>query len=76
MTLNGEVPAMLELCGMHSNPLLPSFLSSLGPGVIAPDRVLFTGQIELNCYYAKVDRILSIGQIKRNCIIAKLNDLK
>ena len=41
---NGEAPVMLELCGMRDNSLLPSFPSSIKPGVIAPVRVLSMGQ--------------------------------
>ena len=40
---------MLELSGMRSTPSLPSLPGSLLPGVVAPDKVLSTGQIELNC---------------------------
>ena len=42
---DGEVPVMLELSRTHSLPALP------GPhclGVLAPDRVLSMGRIELN----------------------------
>ena len=46
---DGEVPVMLELWGMQSTPSLPLFPLSLWPRVIAPDRVLPMGQIELNC---------------------------
>ena len=46
---NGEVPAMLELWGMRSTPSLPSLPGPFWPGVVAPDRVLSMGQIELNC---------------------------
>ena len=42
---------MLELWGMRSTPLLPSLPGSLWPGVITPDRVLSTSQIELNCVF-------------------------
>ena len=38
---------MLELWGMQSTPSLPSFPGPLWPGVVAPDRVLSMGQIEL-----------------------------
>ena len=38
---------MLELWGMSSTPSLPLLSGSLWPEVVAPDRVLFTGQIEL-----------------------------
>ena len=45
---DGKAPVMLELCGMESTPLLPSFAGPLWPEVVAPDRVLFKGQIEIN----------------------------
>ena len=38
---------MLELWGMWSAFSLPSLPDSLWAGVVAPDRVLFIGQIEL-----------------------------
>ena len=44
-----EVPVMLELWGMQSTLSLPLLPGSLRLGVVAPDRVLFLGQIELNC---------------------------
>ena len=45
---DGETPpVMLELWGMQSTPLLPSFSGSLWPGVIAPDNILSKNQIEL-----------------------------
>ena len=34
---------------MQSTPSLPSLPGPLWPGVVAPDRVLSMGQIELNC---------------------------
>ena len=40
---------MLELWGMQSIHLLPSLPGSLWPGVVAPDKVLSMGLIELNC---------------------------
>ena len=39
---------MLELWGMQSTPLLLSLYRLLGPGLVAPDRVLSMGQLELN----------------------------
>ena len=33
---DGEVPAMLELWGIRSTPLLPSLPGPLWPGVVAP----------------------------------------
>ena len=46
---DGEVPVMLDLWGMWSTSSLPSLPVPLRPGVVAPDRVLSMGQIELNC---------------------------
>ena len=46
---DGEAPVMLELWGMQCTPLLPSLPGPLCSGVVAPDRVLSIGQIELNC---------------------------
>ena len=42
---------MLELWGMQSTPLLPSFSGSLKPRVVATDRVLSMGRIEINCVF-------------------------
>ena len=39
---------MLELWEMQSTPSLPSLPGPLWPRVVAPDRVLFMGQVELN----------------------------
>ena len=44
---DGEAPVMLELWGMRSTPLLLSFQGPPWPGVVAFDRVLSMGQIEL-----------------------------
>ena len=44
-----KVPVMLKLWGMRSTHSLPSLPYPLSPGLIAPCRVLFKGQIELNC---------------------------
>ena len=46
---------MLDLWGMQSTLLLPLLPGSLWPGVVALDRVLSMGQIELNCVYAKLN---------------------
>ena len=40
---------MLDLWGMQSTTSLPSLPVLLWPRVLAPDRVLSMGQIELNC---------------------------
>ena len=46
---DGEASLMLELWGMQRTHLLPSLPGLLWPGVVAPDKVLSMGQIELNC---------------------------
>ena len=43
-----SVPELLEVSGMHSTPSLSFFPCQLWPGDVAPDEVLFMGQIELN----------------------------
>ena len=45
---DGEVPVMLDLCEIRSTPSLPSLRGPLWLGVVAPDRALSMGQIELN----------------------------
>ena len=45
---DGEAPVTLELWGTWSNPLLPLLPVPLWAGVVASDRVLSMGQIELN----------------------------
>ena len=44
---DGEAPVMLELWGMWSTPLLFLLPGPLWPGMVAADRVLSMGQIEL-----------------------------
>ena len=44
---NGEAPVMLELWGMRSTPSFASLPGSLWLGVVALDRVLSIGRIEL-----------------------------
>ena len=46
---DGETPVMLELWGTRSILSLPLLSSPLYPGVVATDRALSMGQIELNC---------------------------
>ena len=46
---DGVVPVMLELWGMQSTPSLPSLPGLLWLREVALDRVLYMGQIELNC---------------------------
>ena len=45
---DGEAPVTLELWGMKSTPSFPSLPGPLWPGMVAPDRVLSEGQLELN----------------------------
>ena len=45
-----EAPEMLELWGMQSTSSMPSLLDPLYPWVVAPDKVLFMGQIEHDPY--------------------------
>ena len=44
-----EVLVKLELWIMQSTPSLPYLPGPLWPGVVAPERALSMGQIELNC---------------------------
>ena len=72
-----EAPVMLELWGMQSTPSLPSLPGALWLGVVAPDRVLSMGQIELNCvimlnWIAWNRTVLTF----RLCTYAKLHRLK
>ena len=64
---DGETPVMLELWGMWSTPLLPLLFGPLWPRVVAPDRVLSKGQIELNCNYTKLN-CLKLIVFTFNCV--------
>ena len=44
---NDEASVMLEFWEMRSTPSLPSLPGPPCPGVVAPEKVLFIGQIEL-----------------------------
>ena len=46
---DGEASVVLELWGMQSTSSLPSLTGQLWLAMVAPDRVLSRGQIELNC---------------------------
>ena len=47
---DGEVPTVLEHWGMWSTLSLPLLTGPLWPGVVAPDRALSIGWIELTAY--------------------------
>ena len=47
---DGEGPVILKLWGMRSTPSLPLPLGPPWLGVVAPDRVLSMGQIEVTAY--------------------------
>ena len=75
-----EVPVMLVLWRMQFNPSLPSFSGPLLPGVVAADRVLSMGQIELNCvlmlkWYAWIITFLTFNSVLKNYTYTKLNCL-
>ena len=40
---------------MQNTPSMPLLPAPLWPGMVAPDWILWRGQIELNCNYAKVN---------------------
>ena len=44
-----EVPVMLKIWGIQSTPVLPSLPGPLWLKIVAPDRILSMGKIELNC---------------------------
>ena len=48
---NGQALVMLGLWGMRNTPLLLLIPGPLWPGVVAPNKVLYRGQIELNCVF-------------------------
>ena len=52
---DGEVPVMQEFWGMWSNPSLPSLPGLLWWWVVAPDKVLSLGKIELNSVLCKTE---------------------
>ena len=66
---HGEAPVILEVWGMHSTPLLPSLPGPLWPGVVAPDKVLSMGKIELN-YVVMLNWIIWIRTVWHwNCVL-------
>ena len=63
---------MLEFGGMQSAPLLPSLPGPLWSGVVEPDRVLYMGQIELNCVFM-LNWIVWIRTVWLKLIVGKRN---
>ena len=57
---------------MRSNPLLPSLPGLLWLGVLALDRVLSMGQVELNCVLM-LNRIVSNGSVFNSQTVLMLN---
>ena len=47
---DGGAPVMMELRGIRNTPLLPSLPGTLWAGMVAPDRVLSMGKIELKLF--------------------------
>ena len=60
---------MLGLWGMQSSPSLPLLPGLIWAGVVAPDRVLSMGQIELKC-------VLMLNGITRNRTVLTFNQFK
>ena len=67
---------MLELWRMQSTPSLPSLPGPLWSGMIAPDRVLFMGQIGLTVYLCHTESFeielflnLTVSKIKTEYIL-------
>ena len=52
---------MLELWGMWNTPSLPLLPSPLGPGVVAPDRVVPMSQIHLLDYLTNANKWLMLN---------------
>ena len=63
---DGKASVILDLGRMRSTPSLPSLPGSLWPGVIAPDRFLSMGQIELYC-------VLMLNWITWNRTVLRFN---
>ena len=81
---DGEVPVMMELWGMRSIRSLPSLLSPLWFGMVAPDRVQSMGQVELNCVFTlneiswnrtvfHIETVIMLNWIVWNRTILKFN---
>ena len=64
---DGEIPVVLELWGIQSIPFLKSPPKPLSAGVVAHDRVLCLGQIQLN-------RVIMLNWIVWNRAVLHLTD--
>ena len=73
---DGEVPVMLELWGMQSTPSLPLLPGLLWLWVVAPDRALSLGQIELNSVIMLNWIVFTFNCVFNWCTYVKLNGLK
>ena len=62
---DGEVPVMLELWGMRSTPFITIAPWPFWPGVVAHDRVLSMGQIELLDIWTACKQM---AHVKLNCL--------
>ena len=65
---DGETQVMLEIWAMESTLSLSSLPVPLWPGVVAPDKVLSMGQIELNCVIAPKLNCLTITVFTFNSV--------
>ena len=68
---------MMELRGMWSTPSLPSLSGPLSPKDVAPDKVVFIGQIELfdNWTECKQIELLEIELFDHLSVCKQITDL-
>ena len=64
---------MLEFWGMQSTPSFSLLLGPLLLGVVAPERILSMGQIELNC--VRIDNVLCVSGSFMMFVISKHSKL-
>ena len=70
---DGEATVMIELWGMQSTLSLPSLLGLLCPGVVALDRVLTMGQIELFDIKLGANKWVMLNWIDSNTTVWSFN---
>ena len=68
---DGKATVMLEVWGMKGTPILPLLPSLLWPDVVAPDRVLSMGQIEVNCVFMLKCIIWNRTVLTFNCVLTE-----